>query len=197
MNQGQFKAYIQDDAKFCAAFLDDFTKQKGIKYIKPIVEVDNYNDPKLQNYFKQCPKGEFNRNSLIHHARTLEEQEEMDKLVHVKELELGRALTEEEKEKVLNLRIDSYATKNFKLYKVDIDNNAKNGDEFVFYADGYKTAEDYYNSYGGYKIVDLEKCKIKSDFPTNDQYYFGTPEPVENYNGIFKYKGKYYMFDLV
>ena len=75
------------------------------------MEVDNYNDPKLQNYFKQCPKGEFNRNSLIHHARTLEEQEEMDKLVHVKELELGRALTEEEKEKVLNLRIDSYATK--------------------------------------------------------------------------------------
>ena len=49
-----------------------------------------------------------------------------------------------------------YATKNFKLFKVNIDNNEKNGDEHVVYAEGYKATDidKYKYTYGGYIILD-------------------------------------------
>ena len=186
MSQGQFKAYIQDDAKFCAAFLEDFKQQKNIEHIKPIVEADDYNDPNLQKYFKRCPKTEFHKSVEIRHAQTLQE-------IVAKEQALGRALTGEELEEYGG--IEFYATKNFKLYKTNIDNNLKNGDEHIFYAEGYKNIGDNY-TYGGYSIIDIKNCKKDGGVSTIDPFDYEKQIPLDNYNGIIRYKGKLYVFDL-
>jgi hypothetical protein len=191
MNQGNFKAYIQNDKKFCATFLVDFKEQKNIEHIKPILEVDSYNDPELQAYFKQCPNKKFNEKIMMS-ARAAEEIEKKEEL-------LGRKLTEEELAKEINFP-GYYATKNFKLFKVNLDNDMKNGNEFVFYAEGYRLAiprqftAEY--TYGGYRIIDLKTCKIITGVSTNDPFDYEKQQPLENYNGIIKYKGEYYVFDL-
>lgn len=187
LSQGKFKAYIQKDEKFCAAFLDDFTKQKGIEYIKPIVEVNDYNDPKLQDYFKQCPNKDFHKTAEISHARTLQE-------IAGKEQMLGRSLSDEELEEYGG--IDFYATKNFKLYKVNIDNDAKNGDEYVLYAEGFYNDIINRYTYGGYRIIDLQQCRFRGGVSSNDPFDYKNKKPIENYNGIIKYMGEYYVFDL-
>jgi len=165
MNKGQFKAYIQADQKFCATFLSDFSEQKNIEHIKPIMEVDDYNDPRLQTYFKQCSSAEFQKHTWIEPRG---------------HYEMAR---------------DYYATKNFKLFRVDLDNNKKNSDELVLYAEGFKDAGNNY-TYGGYSVINLKKCKITYGVPTNDSYDYQKQQPIENYNGVIKYKGEYYVFDL-
>lgn len=191
MNQGKFKAYIQKDTKFCSAFLNDFIEQKQIEHIQPILEVEDYNDPKLQVYFKQCPNKKFN-GAIVMSARAAEEIEDMEKT-------LGRKLTDEELEKEIG-GPNYYATKSFKLFKVNLDNDFNNGDEFVFYAEGYRSpvrgkyVTEY--TYGGYEILDLKNCKTKYGASTRDPYDYEKQQPIENYNGIIKYKGAYYVFDL-
>jgi hypothetical protein len=187
MHQEKFKAYIQDDKKFCAAFLDDFTNQKGIEYIKPNVEVDNYDDPRLQEYLKGCPSRNFHK-VTDYHSHTLQ-------AIVDTEQSLGRALSEEElKEYDV---IDFYATKNFKLYKVDIDNDAKNGEEYVLYAeDFYNGGINQYDISGAYIIIDLENCKDRGGFPAGALYNYKKERQIEEYNGIIKYKGKYYVYRL-
>jgi|GEM_PF-5844113 len=187
MSQGTFKARIQDNKVFCSAFLEDFKQQKNIEYIQPIAEVDNYNDPKLQAYFKKCPNKAFDKTTVIYHARTLEE-------IAQEEQRLGRLLSEEELKEYGGF--EYRATKNFKLYKVNIDNNAKNGDEYVFYAERYSKEESTDYDDGGYIIVDLDKCKTDGAVNTKDPFDYTKNIPLENYNGIIRYKGKYYVFDL-
>lgn len=193
MSQGQFKAYIQDDKKFCVAFLDDFTKQKRVEHIKPIVEVDDYNDPRLQNYFKQCPKAEFHKTIAINPHPQLHLE------IAEREQELGRTLTEEELEE--NGGRIFHATKSFKLYKVNMDNDAKNGNEYILYAEGYKVKGSegdkyWYYTYGGYRTLDLKNCRYGIGVSTRDPYNYEKKQAIENYNGIIKYKGEYYVFDL-
>jgi competence protein ComGC len=189
MSQGQFKAYIEDDKKFCAAFLDDFAKQKGIEHIKPIVEVDDYNDLKLQNYLKQCPNKKFNKATVVypnpHYSERWVELEQ----------KLGRPLTDEELEDCCG-GIAFYATKNFKLYKVNIDNDARGTNEYVLYAEGFYSDVLNQYTYGGYTIIDLNECKFKGGVSTQDPYDYKKEQPIENYNGIIKYNGEYYVFEL-
>ena len=62
MSQGQFKVHNKDNPTILQQpFCKDFTEQKGIEHIKPIVEVDDYKDTKLQKYLKRCPKEEFHK----------------------------------------------------------------------------------------------------------------------------------------
>lgn len=190
MKQGRFNAYIQKDRIFCAAFLNDFTEQKGIEHVKPILEVDDYNDPKLQAYFKQCPNNKFNE-TILFGARAAEEMEKKENI-------LGRKLTEREQEEFGGLKF--YATKNFKLFKVNLDNSTTNDNKLVLYAEGYRNPikERYMDeyTYGGYKIIDLQSCKTRGYWPTRDPFDYNRQQPIENYNGIIKYKGAYYVFDL-
>mgnify|MGYP001592741323 FL=1 len=165
MSQGQFKVHNKDNQQFCAAFLQDFTEQKGIEHIKPIVEVDDYKDTKLQKYLKRCPKEEFHKTVWVEPRQMYEHEREY------------------------------YATKNFKLFEVNIDNNSKNGDEYVFYAEGYKDSGNNY-TYGGYSVIDLKKCRSKGGVHTIDPYDYEKNKSIENYNGIIKYKGEYYIFEL-
>jgi len=185
MKQGTFEVKMQQNEKFCAAFLEDFKEQKGIEHIMPIVEADDYNDPKLQAYLKLCPKLQFNKTYELRHTTGMQE-------IAAKEKK-GKKLTDKDWEEAG--AIDYYATKNFKLYKVNIDNNAENGDEYVFYAEGYKNIANNY-TYGGYTIVDLKKCERDGGANTIDPYDYIKKKPIENYNGIIKYQGEYYIFKL-
>jgi len=174
MKQGKFKAYIQDDPKLCSAFLNDFVVQKNIEHIKPIVEADNYDDPKLQSYLKKCPNKEFHKSVWAENPAQMRSCEEGDD----------------------SCGMVYYATRNFKLYRVNVDNNIKNGEEYVLYAEGYKHIDINKYTYGGYNIIDLKKCEIRGIVHTRDPFDYVKQQPIENYNGIIEYRGEYYVFEL-
>ncbi len=92
-------------------------------------------------------------------------------------------------------------TANFKHYLVDINNNSKDGKEHVFYyerAQGPLNRPDAKLNYanGGYRVIDFDRCELKGGSPTNDPYSYFYKRPLENYNGIIRYRGKHYIFDL-
>jgi hypothetical protein len=104
---------------FCNAFLDDFRAQRGIEFVEPAVHVDDYDHPALKLYRDRCPSLKMNIRGIIE-PRWLDEIERLGKTYDdvLNDLEYsGRA---------------HEATANFKMFEVDIDNDAKNGKEFVF-----------------------------------------------------------------
>ncbi len=166
------------DLNFCTAFLKNFKEQKGIEHIKPILETDDYNDPKLQAYLSKCPKISLNK-----------------KVTYVPRIwEMIKELPEEEQEQYGHVY---YATKGFKLYKVNIDNSEKNGDEYVLYSEGfYEEKLKRFDDKGKYSIAYLETCEVKGGVGTWAQFNYEKKKQIENYNGILRYKGKIYVFDL-
>lgn len=190
MSQGTFETYIQENKKFCSAFLEDFKQQKNITHVQPVVEADSYNDPKLQTYFKSCQGKAFNKTYVIYHPSMMAEATKAEDEARAE----GKELSDEDWEELGG--VPYIATKNFKLYKVNIDNNMKNGDEYVLYAEGYYNEESGLYFYGGYTIVDVKKCTTDGGTNTNDPYDYKKNIPLDNHNGIVRYKGRCYVFDL-
>jgi hypothetical protein len=91
---------------------------------------------------------------------------------------------------------DAIGQKNFRLYRLDLDGNPKNGIEEVIYGE-----VDWERSYGmnqspGYSLIDLEQCEFKKDgVPV---YQSDRPEGrvLDNYNALIRYQKRYYVLDL-
>lgn len=187
MANGTFKAYIQDSQKFCSDFLKDFSQQKNISHIKPIIEVDNYEDKQLQAILRKCPHNEFNITYVIYHPSMMNELVEAEKR--------GEKITSKDMEALGGVRYE--ATKAFRLFKVNIDNDAANGDEYVLYAEGYFNKERNAYLFNTYTVIDLKKCE------DDVRAYVGSPDDIKNksnaknYNGIIRYRGRNYIFALL
>ena len=50
------------EIKSCADFLTDLQAGRDIEILKPIIQTDEYNDPRLQAYTKRCPKKNWRGN---------------------------------------------------------------------------------------------------------------------------------------
>ena len=171
----------------CKVFLKDFKERRDIEFIEPIIQTDDYNNPELQAYLSKCPKLQLNKSIDV-------EPRIADTLEGLSEEEL-----EEELEKIGTAW---YTTYNFKLYHVDMDNNPENGKEYVFYGEmGYserratQEKEEGGGMHGEYRIVDLERCKGLGVTWVSKSIGYYTRKPTGKYNGILKYKGKYYIYD--
>jgi hypothetical protein len=186
MSSSQVSTYIQHDREFCSMFIRDFKFQNKIEHIKPVMETENYDQMVLTPYFNKCSKKEFNKTYEIRHPRGMQEIAEIEAT--------GKEVTDKEMEEAGGIAYR--ATKNVKLYKIDINNNKKNGDEFVLYAEGYQNNVSKQYTYGRYSIVNLDKCTIDGEFLTNDPYDYYKKKSLDNYNGIILYKGKYFLFDM-
>lgn len=176
------------DREFCSVFLEDLKSGNDIEFVEPIVTTDDYNDPKLQQYFTKCPKLTPNKTVywLPHVWRFLQE-------------------TKTPKDEWEDSGTKSYSTLDFKLYQVDFDGNKKNGKEFVFSGE----------CYGGHiKILDINQCKETDEIQVNatikyntiksigDETYIDENTPCDvnqltgSKNGVLKYKDKFYIYDL-
>ena len=109
----RLKFQLADQSKFCRQFLKDFQAQTTIRYVKPIVATNDYNDAALDTYKQKCPKLEFRKRVLL----------------HPKIADDVKNLPAEEIEKYGDVYV---GTTNFKLYKIDINNNPSEGEKLYF-----------------------------------------------------------------
>lgn len=186
MANGTFKAYIQDGQKFCSDFLKDFSQQKNISYINPIIEADNCEDKRLQAVLGKCPHNEFNITYVIYHPSMMNELTEAEAR--------GKKISNRDMEELGGVRYE--ATKNYRLFKVDIDNDTTNGDEYVLYAEGYFSKERNAYWYNTYTIIDLINCEVVAEAYVGNPDNLKNKSNAKNYNGIIRYRGKYYIYDL-
>lgn len=202
----EFKIMFEyEDTPFCRAFLEDFQAHRGIEYIEPIARAKYYSNPAFQPYRDRCPGWELNK--------------------WIK-ADMGDGPPDEPlSEADLESFGDNYfGTRNFKLYRLDIDNDPANGEEYVFYAERYYWRErlfpfgvyfeklvdwDWNDLFppewvpddtrlydGGYNLIDFAQCKLRDTARTSDSYDYFYKLPRTTYNAIIKYKGKHYIYDL-
>lgn len=169
--------------EFCMTFLKDLQDRKDMEFADPIIETDDYNDPKLQSYVGKCPKLELNKSvSLEPRWIKGKSDKEIEKLAE----ELGSY----ENAWVRHAYLD------FRLYYQDFDNNPKNGREYLYYSGGwYSPALKQEGSGGEYKIINLNQCKITGSRGVAGPINYPSRQPTKNFNGILKYKGRYYIYD--
>ena len=171
------KPIINHDAEICAGFLEDFKKQSGITYIKPIIEADKYEDPRFDPYKQQCPDFDWHRGEVY--------------LPGV--WDSVKDLPKEEQEKSGSI---SYATRNFRLYQVNINNNAADGKELVFYSEGY-VGPSLKPTGGNYLYLDVESCQTNGGVSTAATINSVTNNKTDNYSYIVNYKSQNYILTYV
>ena len=166
------------DEKFCRQFFKDFQTQKNIVHVQPMIQADRYDDPALAAFVDKCPK---------------------IKWVGAEPDEEGVALNTITRDQFGNR---SVSTTHFRLYKVDINNNRKDGAEHVFYSDGFvpeplpgekpMTVEELNKTYGWYVVVDFEHCLSLGGVEAGRMGMHVRPV----YHGIIQYRGRSYIYVL-
>jgi len=171
--------------KFCRQFFKDFMAQDKITYVKPLVQVETYNDPALASYKAKCPKLTY-----FHRDETDDSPQQELELNETTSGQFGTAWQ---------------GTANFRLYKGNFNNDATDGDEFVFYYDQLvpqpvnplELAVPGSESSGDYRVVDFEHCEILDTAHVDMARQFERNEAKRpGYNGLIKYQGRFYLFDL-
>lgn len=172
------RPYMKEDESFCKSFLEALKGRKEVEFIEPIIRTDDYNDPILQSYLSKCPKLQLNKlvafePRIWEHAKTLPEEERE---------KLGRV---------------SFTNLDFRLYHVDIDNDPKNGREYLFYGGGrFSPKEKFQGDYTEYLLVDFEKCEIRGMRQVRDTVNYFTKKPTGNHNFVIRFRGKSYILEL-
>lgn len=166
------------DEKFCRQFFEDFRKQNKVEHIQPIIQADRIDDPKLAPFLSKCPTVKW---------------------IGADPDEPGSPLNSATRDQFGNR---SVGTAHFRLYKVDINNNRKDGSEHVFYSDGYipeplpgediKEVEELDKTYGWYVVIDFEHCLTLGGVEAGRMGMHVKPV----YNGIIQYQGRSYIYVL-
>lgn len=178
-----FVPQLGKDNPICKTFYEDFKQQKNIEHIQPIVKADSYDDPALAPYQAKCPKLDFRL------SRWTSGKVDLSHLSREELEELGTP---------------SYGMGHFQLYRLDINNNANDGEEIVFYYEGER-AEDRRLPVDGpeivkeiispearaYHVLDLSGCKLAGLVHFNQG-----GSPITTRNGIIRYKGKNVIYVL-
>lgn len=128
------------DEQFCRQFFED----KKVEHVQPIVQANRFDDPALTSVVGKCPTVKW---------------------IGAEVDEPGSRLNTTVRDQFGNR---SVGTAHFRLYKVDINNNRKDGAEHVFYSDGYvpeplpgedlKEVDELDKTRGHYEVIDFEHC---------------------------------------
>ena len=138
-----------------------------VEFIKPILETHFQDDPRLQKILKKYP-------GLTLSAPNIESPTRAPSIITW-----------------------YYSYFNYRLYKVNIDNNPKNGDEYVLYSGGYYNKFTDKQDYDAIEIVNIKKKNKESVYlNVSDSVDYKALKHTKQYSGIIKYKGKYYVFDI-
>jgi hypothetical protein len=176
----------KQDKAFCQSFLQDFGHQEHIEFIEPVARADTYDDPVWAPYRGRCPG-----------VPIFDDYECEPKIYDAIMAQPPEVRQREFKSVCRHYR----GTAGFKLFRVDINNNPKDGKEHVFYyerAQGPLNRPDAKLNYrnGGYSVIDLDRCELRGGAEAHDPYSYFYQRPMENYSGMIKYKDGHYIFDL-
>jgi hypothetical protein len=168
------------DEKFCRQFFEDFQTQKDMVHVQPMIQADRYDDPALAAFVGKCP--------TVRWVGALPDDDPE-----------GSALNTRPRGQAGNR---SVGTAHFRLYKVDINNNRKDGAEYVFYSDGFVPeplpgeepgpVEELDKTHGQYLVVDFEYCLSLGGIEAGR----GGTSVLPVYHGIIRYHGRSYIYDL-
>ena len=118
-----------------------------------------------------------------------------------------------------------FSTRNFKLYRVDLDSDPTNGEEYVFYGERQYIRDDVLPRYlryeeiprpvdwndilhpedvpgdaksynGQYTILDLDRCERLAIATTYDPYDYVAGRAEDNHNAIIRLQGRHYILQL-
>ena len=205
----EFTLSESSDPAICTPLLEDFQAQRGIEYVEPVARAKYYHDPALAPYRAMCPGWEFNR---WHYSQI--SSADLDDL------------PEDQRQEILEAIGNHYlGTRNFKLYRLDLDGNPANGEEYVFYAERYylrSSAVPWYLRIekipgqvdwndilrpedvpkdaefidGGYTVLDFANCKQVDWVQIYDPYDYLEGRPLANHTGVIKHRSRPYIFKL-
>lgn len=171
-----FVPQLGADEPLCKTFYEDFKQQKNIEHIQPIVKADVYDDPALRPYQEKCPA------LKMHKTMTFEPRD----------IEVAGEPEDEEDAEARAIGV-YYGMGNFQLYRVDINNDPKDGDELLLYYEGEydRKHNKAYPAHRLYRQLNLTTCEAGTAVHFN---VLGSPKWTRN--GVIRYKGMNAIYTL-
>lgn len=163
---------------FCARLLDSLKDWKNVATLTPIVTTDSIDDSMLRKHFEKCNSRKFIRSVQIE-----------PRIWNLNNLD---SVSEEERE---NFGRVSIATKAFRLYRANIENDPSNREELILYGAGRRpeSADDSDMSINltYFNVIDTERCRISSSAQVEDI----VNEENLSFVGLMRYENSTYVFD--
>jgi uncharacterized protein len=167
----------------CDALLADFISGNNIKVIEPIAQFDQYDPEIMAPYVAKCPQEEpFTFYSFEPRIARSAEQEGLPWQEWKK---FGHKYT---------------GTSGYRIYRANMNNNASDGDEHVFYAEKFKSERDGRIAVNTamYQVFNLNTCNSKdlsylASFRGED---FDGKRNNTALSGIIMHRGTYYFYNL-
>jgi uncharacterized protein len=163
---------------FCKRLLTDLRSWTSVTILPPIVTADRISDPRLHRYLGGCDSRKFIRSVQI--DPRVWDQNNLD------------SVSEEELEDFGSVSI---ATKAFRLYRTNIDNDPSGKEELILYGAGRRAewADDsdlginltYFN------VIDTGRCSILNSAQAQDIIN----EENLSFVGLMRYQNNTYVFD--
>ena len=159
----------------CDSLREDITNGTNIEAIEPTVRGTEYNDPVFNNYHLQCPAQDGTPMRFAYIPR----------------------------DRKAGATSEGHLLKDIRGYVLDIDGDPKNGDEYVFYAEGFQRIRQYgkvvdpvfaVNGYTGkFVVADLKQCTVQNEFYAYGTYDYYKKERLLNSSLLVKYDGRPYL----
>ena len=176
------------DSEFYLRLLNDLKNQKNVKYVPPLVDIDDYFDPALQKALGVCTAQKLN-------IKMKHGWEEMKG-----ELEKG------DNAKIL-YPYAQYSHWGYRFWTLNLDGNRENGLEHIFYLGGFfnKGDEPDEKVYRRgliqndwlYILRDNETCDYLTEYQIlNCPIDVFSRKKINNYTEIIKYEDSYYLVQL-
>jgi len=168
-----FQGYPENKTKFAKEFYNDFL-DGNMKFISPEYKTDSLKDSKFQKYLEKYPKFKF----IL--ARTKKIGDGDYYLSHKR-----------------------YAHYGFRYYSINFDSDSMNGKEDIIYSEGYWN-DEVVSDKALYELMNKSErtndyiytphligvCIVKAHYKGKNK------ERTNDYNGIIKYKDRYYIYEV-
>lgn len=161
----------------CPRLLDSLKRWQGVAVVTPTVAARSVDAPEFRKEIGRCDPKPF-----------IEHYEMEPRVLRENNLDL---LSEEERQEYgTGYRMHG----DFRLYAVDVDNDANNGDELVLYGAGVRSlgaeASDRSAGFASFNVIDTDKCRLSSSAQVSDVL-----NDPDTFVGVLKSEGEYYVFD--
>ncbi len=209
----EFELLTERDADVCLPLLEALRAGGAVlEFVEPIVRAEYYHDEALLPYRAMCPGMELNKRTELRGDPFVDNV---------------RGLPEAERYEAIEATARIYfSTRNFKLYRVDLDDDPTNGEEYVFYGERQYIRDDVIPLYlryeeiprpvdwndilhpenvpavaqfynGQYTVLDLDRCERLAIRNTYDPYDYVAGHAEDNHNAIIRLQGRYYILQLL
>ncbi len=212
----QWKPALDNEKRtaFCRRLGIDLRTQTGITHVEPVARAKYYDDPVFKPFRDRCPGLELNGVLWGTDRPSAEATRWWEKLTEAQRDRVARAGF-----------IKFFGTRNFKMYRLDLDGDPANGEEHVFYSERfYKLADQVGGGFhyefipkfidwndllapnhvnnvksfgnGGFTVIDLGQCKRGAHRSVNDPYNTKPEKARDAFSGIFRYRGRHVVFNI-